>query len=44
MNEFWHGTRIRRKRLEQIGIAPNYLKIAGRWQDRYIFRVLNPEG
>ena len=27
----------------QFGMAPNYLKIAGEWQDHILFQVLNPE-
>jgi ribosomal-protein-alanine N-acetyltransferase len=27
----------------QFGMAPNYLKIAGEWQDHVLFQVLNPD-
>lgn len=26
----------------RYGMAPDYIKIAGRWQDHYLFQVLNP--
>jgi [ribosomal protein S5]-alanine N-acetyltransferase len=27
----------------QYGMAPKYLKIAGRWQDHLMFQLLNPQ-
>jgi ribosomal-protein-alanine N-acetyltransferase len=27
---------------EQYGVAPDYLRIAGRWQDHRVFQLLNP--
>jgi ribosomal-protein-alanine N-acetyltransferase len=32
-----------RNGFEPIGLAPAYLKIAGRWQDHLLFQALNPE-
>jgi len=34
---------LQRNGFEPIGMAPAYLKIAGRWQDHLLFQVLNPE-
>ncbi|HEX2145926.1 MAG TPA: GNAT family protein [Glycomyces sp.] len=34
---------LARNGFEPIGIAPAYLKIAGKWQDHLLFQVLNPE-
>lgn len=28
---------------ERYGLAPNYLQIAGKWQDHLMFQVLNPD-
>ncbi|GAA2124407.1 GNAT family N-acetyltransferase [Glycomyces algeriensis] len=33
---------LQRNGFEPIGMAPAYLKIAGRWQDHLLFQVLNP--
>jgi len=33
---------LARNGFEPIGLAPAYLKIAGRWQDHLLFQVLNP--
>jgi len=33
---------LKRNGFEQIGLAPGYLRIAGRWQDMILFQVLNP--
>ena len=33
---------LARNGFEPIGIAPAYLKIAGKWQDHLLFQVLNP--
>jgi [ribosomal protein S5]-alanine N-acetyltransferase len=32
---------LERNGFERFGLAPNYLKIAGRWQDHVLFQVLN---
>jgi [ribosomal protein S5]-alanine N-acetyltransferase len=34
---------LQRNGFEPIGMAPAYLKIAGKWQDHLLFQVLNPE-
>lgn len=34
---------LKRNGFEPIGLAPAYLKIAGKWQDHLLFQVLNPE-
>ncbi|MDA1359049.1 GNAT family protein [Glycomyces luteolus] len=34
---------LQRNGFEPIGMAPVYLKIAGKWQDHLLFQVLNPE-
>ncbi|MBO3735065.1 GNAT family N-acetyltransferase [Glycomyces niveus] len=34
---------LERNGFEPIGMAPAYLKIAGKWQDHLLFQVLNPE-
>jgi [ribosomal protein S5]-alanine N-acetyltransferase len=34
---------LERNGFERFGLAPNYLKIAGKWQDHVLFQVLNPE-
>ncbi|WP_347059700.1 GNAT family N-acetyltransferase [Blastococcus sp. HT6-30] len=31
-----------RNGFERYGLAPHYLRIAGRWQDHVLFQVLNP--
>lgn len=33
---------LARNGFEPIGLAPAYLKIAGKWQDHLLFQVLNP--
>lgn len=33
---------LQRNGFERFGLAPNYLSIAGRWQDHILFQVLNP--
>jgi ribosomal-protein-alanine N-acetyltransferase len=33
---------LERNGFERIGMAPAYLRIAGRWQDMILFQVLNP--
>jgi ribosomal-protein-alanine N-acetyltransferase len=35
---------LARNGFARIGLAPDYLKIAGRWQDHALFQVLNPAG
>lgn len=32
---------LHRNGFERIGMAPNYLRIAGEWQDHYLFQVLS---
>jgi len=34
---------LQRNGFERFGLAPNYLKIAGRWQDHVPFQVLNSQ-
>jgi ribosomal-protein-alanine N-acetyltransferase len=34
---------LQRNGFERYGLAPNYLNIAGRWQDHVLFQVLNSE-
>jgi [ribosomal protein S5]-alanine N-acetyltransferase len=34
---------LARNGFAQFGVAPNYLKIAGEWQDHVLFQVLSPE-
>lgn len=34
---------LERNGFERFGLAPNYLKIAGQWQDHVLYQVLNPE-
>ena len=33
---------LERNGFQRIGLAPSYLRIAGRWQDMILFQVLNP--
>ena len=33
---------LRRNGFERIGLARNYLRIAGRWEDHVLYQVLNP--
>ncbi|MGY1885177.1 GNAT family N-acetyltransferase [Blastococcus sp. SYSU DS0753] len=33
---------LQRNGFERYGVAPHYLRIAGRWQDHVLFQVLNP--
>ena len=33
---------LQRNGFTQYGLAPQYLRIAGRWQDHVLFQVLNP--
>ncbi|HEY2508352.1 MAG TPA: GNAT family protein [Streptosporangiaceae bacterium] len=33
---------LARAGFSQIGMAPTYLKIAGRWQDMFLFQLINP--
>ena len=35
---------LERNGFERFGMAPNYLKIAGEWQDHILFQVLNDAG
>ncbi|MGH8890072.1 MAG: GNAT family N-acetyltransferase [Acidothermaceae bacterium] len=35
---------LQRNGFERFGLAPNYLKIAGRWQDHVLFQVVAPAG
>lgn len=35
---------LERNGFVRFGIAPKYLKIAGRWQDHALYQVLNPVG
>jgi ribosomal-protein-alanine N-acetyltransferase len=34
---------LERNGFERFGLAPNYLKIAGQWQDHILYQVLNAE-
>jgi ribosomal-protein-alanine N-acetyltransferase len=34
---------LERAGFEQYGVAPDYLRIAGRWQDHRMFQLLNPD-
>ena len=34
---------LERTGFERIGLAPAYLRIAGRWQDHLLFQLLNPD-
>ena len=34
---------LRRNGFVRYGLAPQYISIAGRWQDHVLFQVLNPE-
>ena len=34
---------LERTGFRQYGMSPQYLKIAGRWQDHMMFQRLNPE-
>ncbi|MFG3339999.1 GNAT family N-acetyltransferase [Glycomyces sp. NPDC048151] len=34
---------LQRNGFEPIGVAPAFLKIAGKWQDHLLFQALNPE-
>jgi ribosomal-protein-alanine N-acetyltransferase len=34
---------LARNGFEQIGLAPAYLNIAGRWQDHFLYQVVNPD-
>ncbi len=33
---------LERNGFVRFGLAPQYLRIAGRWQDHVLFQVLNP--
>jgi ribosomal-protein-alanine N-acetyltransferase len=33
---------LERNGFVRIGLAPNYLKIAGRWQDCFLYQLINP--
>jgi ribosomal-protein-alanine N-acetyltransferase len=35
---------LERNGFTRYGLAPQYLRIAGRWQDHVLFQVLNPAG
>jgi [ribosomal protein S5]-alanine N-acetyltransferase len=35
---------LERNGFVRFGVAPEYLNIAGRWQDHAIYQVLNPNG
>ena len=34
---------LERNGFVRYGLAPQYLRIAGRWQDHVLFQVLNPD-
>jgi [ribosomal protein S5]-alanine N-acetyltransferase len=46
------GTMLRNERSQRVleragfaryGVAPAYLKIAGRWEDHILYQILNPD-